>query len=203
MAETLVSYALITLAEVKDALGITIGDFDDILTRYINFATDLIEKYCNGRRFAAADYTDEEYDGTGIYYLILKHWPLNSITILEKRTSSDYSASDFDKIDTSHYIIDSGSQINRGQVYNKLGFTKGIRNYRISYNAGYTIIPNDLEEACCKLVSYFYKTANKQEGIKSERLGRYSVTYDKSKLTKIMEEADVKDILDFYRVPQI
>jgi hypothetical protein len=205
MPEVLVTYALISLADVKEGLGISNASQDNLLTRYINQATDLIEKFCNGRRFKETTYTNQEYNGSGTAYLDLRHYPLSSITKLERRTSTDYSASDFDEIDTSDYLIDSGSQTNTGQVYMPIGFIKGIRNYRITYVAGYSSIPNDLEEACGKLVSYFLKTANKNEGVKSETLGRYSITYDKGSYNKdrIFQEAGIIDTLELYRMPTV
>jgi len=205
MAESLVSYALISLADVKEGLGITDSSQDNLLTRYINQATDMIERFCNGRRFKQTTYTDEEYSGSETQYLDLKNYPVSSITKLERRTSSDYSVSDFDDIDTSDYILNQANENDYGQIYYPAGFLNGIRNYRVTYVAGYSAIPNDLEEACGKLVSYLLKTANKNEGIKSETLGRYSVTYDKGSYNKdrIFQEAGIIDILESYRVPAI
>jgi len=197
MPETLESYALIALDDVKESLGISDASKDNILTRYINYATDLIEKYCNNRRFKETTYTDEEVNGSGTHYLNLKHFPVTSITKLEYRTSSDYSASDFDQVDTSDYILESSDS---GMIYFPRGFVRGTRNYRVTYIAGYATIPHDLEEACGQLVSYLYKNAGKTEGIKSETLGRYSVTYDKDSSADLFKKAGVFDILQFYRM---
>ena len=96
MSETLETYALIALDDVKESMGISDASKDNILTRYINYATDLIEKYCNNRRFKETTYTDEEVNGSGTRYLNLEHFPVTSITKLEYRTSIDCSATEED-----------------------------------------------------------------------------------------------------------
>jgi hypothetical protein len=77
-------------------------------------------------------------------------------------------------------------------LYISGGLSKGHGNIRITYYAGYSTIPDDLEQACLKMVKLGYeKNASK----KSESLGPYSVTYFDTKDIP----NDVKIILDKYR----
>ena len=50
------SYSLTTLANLKEVLGITDNTQNSLLTNLINRATDIIEKYCNGKRFLSTGY---------------------------------------------------------------------------------------------------------------------------------------------------
>ena len=72
------------------------------------------------------------------------------------------------------------------------GLTKGYGNIRITYYAGYETIPDDLEQACLKLVKSGYE---KNSNVKSEGLGPYSVTYFDTKDIPV----DIKAILDPYK----
>jgi hypothetical protein len=85
--ETVYPYALTTLQRVKDRLEITPNDFDPILTRMINAATDFIERECgksglerypNDGHFVQKTYTNEVYSihGTKQIYLPLRNAPV-------------------------------------------------------------------------------------------------------------------------------
>jgi len=90
------------------------------------------------------------------------------------------------KIDEDDYEVFSD------YLYIPGGLSKGQGNIRISYYAGYDDIPDDIEQACLKLIKLcFEKNAN----VKSEGLGPYSVTYFDTKDIPV----DVKTILDSYR----
>jgi len=191
----LVSYYLVNLADMKEALGITDNSQDSLLTNLINRATDIIEKYCNGRRFASTIYTNEEYDGKGSDYLNLKHYPVITLTSIDGR-SGDFSSPSWSALDDAFYkSID-----NAGQIYYSGGFTRGVRNYRVNYTAGFATIPNDLQQACITLVA-FLKNQTKATGMKSETLGRYS--YTKSDDEKDIKELGLDAVLDYYRTPVI
>lgn len=187
------SYALTTLANVKEALGITGNTEDALLTNLINRATDIIERYCN-RRFAETTYTNEEVNGMGSYILNLKHYPITSLTAVERRTG-DFASPNWDALENDMYkMLDD-----EGQIYYAGGFTEGVRNYRVSYVAGYSTIPTDLEQACIMLISYI-KNQTKTSGMKSETLGEYSYTKDDD-LNATIKNLGLDEVLDMYRVP--
>lgn len=71
-------------------------------------------------------------------------------------------------------ISENDYEVNHNHIYYPGGFPKGHMNIRITYYGGYTTIPDDLEQACLKLVKYVYE---KNEDVKSEKLGAYSITY--------------------------
>ena len=61
----------------------------------------------------------------------------------------------------------------RGIVTVDSGFTGGERIW-VDYTAGYTTIPEALEQACIDLASSLYQSRGKDLGVVSERIGDYS-----------------------------
>jgi len=61
----------------------------------------------------------------------------------------------------------------RGIISVDSGFTKGERIW-IDYTAGYSTIPDALEQACIDLASSLYHSRDKDLGVASEKIGDYS-----------------------------
>lgn len=198
---TLLTYALCVVADVKELLGIDAGDTskDNLITRKINQATEMIERY-TGRRFKETTYTNEEYDATGIDQLILRQRPVTAISGIGSRDTSS-NISDFDTIDSQNYFYDGNAGIVEG-IYSFIG---GYNRYRVTYTAGYSAIswpdalPADLREACALLAAYFTQNPVTGQGVKSKSEGQRSVTYfDSSPSRTIFEQLGIDEILDSY-----
>lgn len=191
----ILSYALTSLADVKESLGISSGDTskDNLLIRLINKGTELIESYC-GRRFKGATFTSEKWDGDGSDYSV-RNFPITSVTNIQYLIS-DPNTDEWDTLDTSLYNFDPET----GIVHYE--FSTGFQNWRITYVGGYTTIPSDLAEACVDFVTYMYNHAN-SSGVKSERLGDRSVEWFATTNSSAIKELGIDDILDAYRVPRL
>ena len=192
-----VTYALSSRANVKRYLQIAdaVTSYDVLLDDLINAATDFVEKYC-GRRFLSSTYTNEVYNGEGTKELILKNWPVSTFTQLDERDNTENSDS-WDTKDTGDYYVDLDNGI---VIATKFNFRNFPRHYRVTYTAGYNLtegsannLPWDLELACKKMVSIEFNKRRAQ-GIKSETLGEYSVTWADEEL----KQAGIYDILDKY-----
>lgn len=147
---TLLPYALCSLSDVKESLGLTSGDtsHDNLIIRKINQATVMIENY-TGRRFASTVYSNEEYDATNTDQLILRQRPVTAFTSLGRRDTA-LNDDDWENEDANLYNLDS----NAG-VLDLLFSANGHWNrWRVSYTAGYTTIPADLAEAAASLAAY-------------------------------------------------
>jgi len=72
------------------------------------------------------------------------------------------------KIDEDDYEVYSD------HIYYPGGFYVGHGNVRITYYGGHTTLPDDVERMCFRIVKLVY---DKNEGVKSEKLGPYSITY--------------------------
>lgn len=171
---SLLSYALTDLASVKESLGIASSDttWDNLVIRMINKATLAIQNY-TGRHFKAADYTAEEYNGTGIDQLILNQRPILSITTLNGRDTS-LNEADFTTVDSELYFANNEA----GILDLNFGATGHWSKYGVTYRAGYEEIPADLAEACAALAAYYVSNADGSNlGVVEKREGQRSVKY--------------------------
>ncbi len=192
----LLSYALTTVADVKELLGIASSDTskDNLIIRKINQATIMIERY-TGRRFALTTYTDEEYNATGTDQLTLLQRPIVSLTSISSRDTS-LNEADWDSVDTNLYFSDANSGIVR-LLYNTTG---RWNRYKVSYTAGYATIPADIAEACAMLAAFLVDNGTSGSNVKSKQEGQRKIEYfdSQTNTTNIFEQLGIDDILDTY-----
>lgn len=142
-----------TIEKVKEYLGGEFGsDKDSVLASLIAQVSAYVRKKCQNN-ILAADYI-EYYDGDGSNTLLLRQFPINSIDSI---------------YDDNTYIFDLPTQIPPGDIIPssagntemaKTGiiklkdniFSTGEQNIKITYNAGYMAVPEDLELGVIKLV---------------------------------------------------
>ncbi len=197
MANTPYTYALTSLARVKNRLGIdtsVIGN-DQSLCELVNSVTDFIENRCN-RRFKSTDYTNEVYsgsnaDGTPRGYLILRNAPLGTVTTGSYTgpgvSSYQYRSGVKSNPNWTDFQVDTYQETANGIVYRSL--PPGFQNIRVSYTAGYLIdfanefdqtkhtLPADLSDLADRLITKSFKR-RLSEGRKSESLNGATVTWD-------------------------
>lgn len=82
MAESIYPYALTSLQRVKDRLGLSVSNFDAVLTRMINSMTDYFERETGNRRFVLTKYSNEIYSsqGRGQLRVVLRQAPVFFLT---------------------------------------------------------------------------------------------------------------------------
>lgn len=197
---TLYSYALTSIADVKETLGIDVGNTtkDNLIIRKINQATDMIEKYCGGRRFSEDTYIDEEYDATNSNQLALRNYPITNIVSLSYRDSS-LNENSWEIVDADRYFVDQ----NAGVIDLTFNARGRWNRYKVTYDAGYGTIPADLAEACVTLVAYLYENATSGTGIKKKQEGSRSIEYfdvnaSSSGDNGILGQLNIDDILNTY-----
>lgn len=190
-------YALTSLADVKETLDIANGitKYDNQIIRLINKSTDMIEKYCNGRRFKSTTHTEEKLNGDGSGTAYVKHYPIISITGIQYLTSN-WENDNWDDLDGSFYTFQDKS----GIIKSNTSFGRGVNNWRVTYVGGYAVIPSDLAEACVDLAVFMFNKA-KSTGVKSERLGDRSIEWFAPTNSSIIKELGLDEILDLYRMP--
>lgn len=190
---SLASYALTTVADVKETLGISSGvtTKDNLITRKINQATDMIENYCE-RRFASTAYT-EEYDGSGIDELILRQRPIISFTSLEARNTV-LNQSDWSTIPTDQYFLDNNAGMVKAITY----FWGNYNRWRATYTAGYATIPYDLQEACATLAAYLTTNSVPGQIELEKREGSRMARYQQLQTDDLFARIGIKETLDNY-----
>lgn len=145
---------LTTLASVKANYDIdtNLTDHDTLIQDLITQKSKEISVYC-GRTFATTTHT-EQYDGRGESVLIVNNYPIQSITSIYDDVDRSFSASTL--IDSSNYVC-TNEDANGGMIRGDgIIFSKGVKNIKVIYSAGYDTIPQDLVYACEKLVMADY-----------------------------------------------
>lgn len=173
----LLPYALIDVASVKESLGIasSVTTYDNLITRKINQATEIIERYCQ-RRFKLTTYTDEEYDAPNTDTLVLKQRPITNVAGFQTRDSS-LNEGTWDSVDSDQFFSDNDA----GILELNFGATGHWNRYRVTYTAGYETIPADIAEACATLAAYLVSnsdgsTANVKSKVEGQRRIEYRDT---------------------------
>ena len=152
-SKTTNAYALITLADVKDFVGIDVkGSANDaVIVDLIDRVTAGFEKYCD-RKFESRTYT-ERYDGDGSDHLYLKNFPITSVSGIFD--DSDWAWAASTELTSTTYRIEDEIGIVRKSGY---VFTEGTQNLQATYTGGYSeaTMPGDLKQACVDEVSRLF-----------------------------------------------
>jgi len=182
-------YNLTTKAKVKEYLDITADTYDDLLDNLCNQITDFIEKMCGGRRFYTTEYTQEVYDGDDFNRTLrLNNYPVTSWGKIEYNAGTttnpnwtEFNESDYEKYDDMGYLW-----------FDRL--EPGKRNIRVSYTAGYSTIPYDLELLATKLVArIFEKRLSEQKS--NESSPDMTINWD-----KFLQTEDERILLNYTRL---
>lgn len=198
----LLSYALTSVADVKESLGIDSGDTskDNLIKRKINQATLYIESYCSLARdhhFKEATYTDEEYDGTDNSTIVLKMRPVSTITEFQKRNSIT-SDGGFENVETELYFTDLSAGVI--ELVTRAG--SGWNRYNVTYTAGYSTIPADLAEACVTLACYYVENSASGTAVKKKQEGSRSIEYFQANSDSgesLIDQLNLDDVLSRYK----
>lgn len=177
---------LCALADVKTYLGVTTTNTDAALTALITNVSAAIENYCN-RTFAQATYTDT-YNGNGRPSLYLREGPVTAVSAV---TVDGVSVPAAASATASGYVFDDSMLYLRAGCPDR--FNRGVQNVTVSYTAGYSAIPQDVNQACVEWVAFkFAKRSRIDE--KSQTLGTAQTqAYDLSDMP-----ASVKSALSSY-----
>jgi hypothetical protein len=132
----------------------------------INMASQWFERHC-GRVFKSAAYT-EQFDGTGQTDMILNHFPITAISEVRVDSSRTFAAESI--VDASDYHAEPDELLEAG-ILRRHGsrWPRGSRNVKVTYTAGYAVVPADLEYATLLMVEWLYR------GNSDRRIGRTSI----------------------------
>ncbi len=174
--------ALTQLTTLKDfKKDVESSDSDAFLNKVIGWASGMIESACN-RKFGEATYTEyyngDEWRSPSGYSrdrLILKQYPVISVTSLHDDTNGDFGSGTL--IDTSDYEVVK----NCGFIVLKTKrFVSGVGNIKVAYDAGYKLpggsgdgddLPTDIELACLELVCWVLEDRGRRVGVSVKNIG--------------------------------
>jgi len=150
---------LITLAEYKAYAGITSTNQDTAIKSLIPKVSNLAKTIC---RRTFVDYVNDakvEIHGGG-YFLLLGEYPILSVSSVE--ASVDFGKTYIALEEFVDYVIDYSEQTIAAITV----FPTAINGYKVTYNAGYEELPEDLKLAVMDLVTYYLKN---DMSVKSQR----------------------------------
>lgn len=151
--------ALTTLDDVKTWCGVNTTDYDTLLTDLINSVSWQFNSFTN-RKLKARDIT-AQYDGDGTNTMVLPEYPVNSITSIHVDTDREFT----DDTKVTDFVFHENGLVTLDTNY----FSKIVKANKIVYNAGYSIIPYDLQVACKDQIKWLFRRhRNNQEGVQSE-----------------------------------
>jgi hypothetical protein len=168
--------ALISEAELETMLQTSLDT--GLAETLIGVASTQIESIIN-RSIIQATYTLEKYSiEQPTKYLLLKQYPI--------ATAPALAVYEYDSMANSvlyTYIVNQDYELylNEGYIYFYGALGCGRNNIRVTYKAGYLIadVPADLKGACAQLCG-LYHTTKMKAGVSAERIGNYSINYDKT-----------------------
>lgn len=182
--------ALTTLNMAKTYLKIPLAETsqDSLVEFFINASSEMIEQETD-RKLKAQSIVDTLH-GRSSNIVLLSQWPVNSITELRIDNSSDFVDSQT-LVDADEYRI--GDDKNSLVLLERV-FPKGYNNIRVTFNAGYSTVPSDLEHACLWMVFYYHKMRI------SEDIGRQSKSKGDESVAMAQEAPqDVKNAINRYK----
>ena len=202
---------LVTRAEYKAYQGISSNTSDALIDSLIPKVSELVKSLC---RRTFVDYIDDakiEYSEGGIEAFVLEEYPVLSVSSLEY--SVDYGKTYTTLTEYENYVLSKATNSIKPilmtqqpvepygyQLYSDASsrlsknFPAAINGYRITYNAGYETLPDDLRLAVLDLIAYYVKNDSAVHTHKLAQPNTMQVEY----ITSTNLPAHIKRILDLY-----
>ena len=167
------------------------------LAALVSAASNMIIRYCK-RDFVDTAYVDEEYDGEGTYVLMLRQFPIITLTSVETMESDGTLLTCL----TAQFRTDDDvgeirhiPECTCDYTY----FPKGYRNILVTYQAGFATIPEDVQEATAQTVAWLYANASAAANVESWKLGDAAQKYKLDLGGTPMLPATVRQLIGPYR----
>lgn len=124
---------------------------------------------------ATAINTFSAYGWNALALGIYTSWPIDDLRPPQGAFDTRWQGNAYVSL---HSWNQSGFDINPdiGELVAGNGFSRGYRNYRVIYQAGYSTIPYPIQQACAELAASVYLNRGQNPNLVSESLGGYSYT---------------------------
>lgn len=164
---------IVGLDEYKGYAGVTVTTYDDRILGLLDAVSAQIETFTRRTWGEINTYTqyfdiDDEY----VQRVMVNHYPIVSVSsVVDDYDDNDESGTTIDR-DDYNVNYDSGVIMLDEDEY----FTMGPKRVKVVYTGGAVAIPEDVKLACKMQVKYLFDNRDAQ-GVQSEKMGDYSVTY--------------------------
>ena len=188
---------LVTLAEYKEAEGISSPKEDLRLATLVPAVSQLVKTYCGNSLID--HYSTNKVETFSIdwdtYLVQLTESPVNTIVSVQKRDSVTES---YSTVPTTDYYLDTATDsvlYVTGSTYKN--WPRGAGAVKVTYTAGYASTPKDLKLAVFDLITYYLKDEHKER----RTLGGASIQNQGS--TSLRDSVafpdHIKRVLDLYK----
>ena len=188
---------LVTLAEYKEAEGISSPKEDLRLATLVPAVSQLVKTYCANSiiDFYSSNKTETFSIDWDTYLVQLTESPVNAIVSVQKRDSVTES---YSTVPTTDYYLDTATDsvlYVTGSTYKN--WPRGAGAVKVVYTAGYASTPKDLKLAIFDLITYYLKDEHKER----RTLGGASIQNQGS--TSLRDSVafpdHIKRVLDLYK----
>ncbi len=154
--------ALLTVSEHKVLIG-EVGIQDDArFTELIAQASNKFEKQV-ARKIELQTYANDKYDGRGGKRLHLREWPISVVTALTISQSGATPIVLSPVVDLVIYQDEGYIEINIDSLIVTI-FVKGQQNIDITYDAGFSPVPDDIKYAISGMVGRMFRRLDNMQG---------------------------------------
>jgi hypothetical protein len=182
--------SLITLNEYKNYVGITSPNQDASINSIIPKVSELVKSIC---RRTFKDYLDdvkvEYFEGGEVFNLA--EAPVVQIASVEQ--STDYGNTWTGLTEYTDWVLKKSTEqivpVNAARYFEDL-----INGYKVTYNAGYETLPEDLKLAVLDLVTYYLKNDAAVHSSKAPGTNAVQIEY----ISTTNLPAHIKRVLDLY-----
>jgi len=163
---------LITLDDYKLLEGINSTQFDEKFEALISNVSQLVRTYCNNEfdtYTTSPGYTEQFDIQWNTYVVQLSKSPVISVTNVFERTSQSsayeelYSEGGGTPSQYSWYLDPISDSIFRTQESGAYkNWPRGVGAVKVTYLAGYTLVPKDLQLAVGDIITYYHLNEHKE-----------------------------------------
>ena len=156
---------LVTLAQYKEAEGISSSKDDLRFNSIVPSVSELVKTYCGNSfvDFYSSNKTETFTIDWDTYVVQLTESPVNSVVSVQERETYGGSYDTLTTSDSEYYLESSTDSMLRtndsGRYQN---WPKGVGSVKVVYTGGYSEVPADLKLAVFDLITYYYKDEHKQ-----------------------------------------
>jgi hypothetical protein len=191
---------LITLDEYKEAEGIQSTKEDTRITSLISSVSALVKTYCGNSivdHYSAdkVEWFDVSWDS---HIVQLTESPVNSVSLVRERSSYDGTYTTLTTGDYEYYLNSATDSIFRttgGSNYKN--WPKGPGAVEVTYRAGYSVCPPDLQLGVIDLITYYVKDEHKsRQSIQGASIQNQTSS---SQRDNVSFPDHIKRVLDLYK----
>jgi len=191
---------LITLAEYKEAEGLSNPKDDLRLQTLLPSISELVKTYCGN---SLVDYYSTNKVETfsidwATSVVQLTESPLNTVVSVEERRSYNEAYTTLTLTNFDYYVDGNTDSIfrtnNGGRTIN---WATGVGAVKITYTAGYATLPVDLKLAVIDLMTYYFKREHKERRTLGAASIQNSTTTSQSDNVGFPDH--IKRVLDLYK----